>query len=197
MTRSTMITYASIPPTHPIADDRDVPDDVDGIGEHGADGERNIETIDSETTTEPDALALFLRGQIIGGKLRRLWGGNAPRAVESLVAKARAFMLVGQSFESAMMNELLIRRYEHIAEEAAQVMWAHFNAGCAFMRVGIVARACEHFTVVAKVRAVDDAPDAWIVNLAIEGMRQSNILLDRILATRPVPKRLSFCSTTR
>lgn len=130
-----------------------------------------------------EALALFLLGQVIVGR-KQPADQALPESLETLMATARAFMLVGRSFESAMTYERLIRRYEQTAGAAEHVIWAYFNAACAFMRAGMTARACEHFTTVAQRRIEETAIDCRIVVLAVEGIRQSSILLDGMQTER-------------
>lgn len=134
-----------------------------------------------------DPFGLFIKGrEILGRRDRRFSGVPVLCAAELLERHASALMLIGRDLESARTSEEIIRRFSHHPDASPHVARAHFNAGCALLRIGLIDRAIDHFNVVANGPASTDgstdgstngfadgsAGDDRLVLLAREGLRQ-------------------------
>lgn len=124
-----------------------------------------------------DPFALFIKGRDLLGRKRGRSGGE-PCAAEMLEHRASALMLLGRDLESAALNEQIIRRFERQARSRDYVSRAHFNAGCAYIRIGMIDKGMEHFrTLIARIEATGNDP---LLALAREGVRQGERSLARM-----------------
>jgi len=132
--------------------------------------------LSTENSDAPNAWELFMKAQNILGRRADYTQEEPLNDMESLERRARSLMILGHDLESIEVNNKIIDRYTDSTGMNFHVDRAHFNAGCAYARIGMIDRAIDQFEEVVHHRLGDDQQ---LVLLAQEGIRLTERLMDQ------------------